>query len=219
MTLSFFVFSSQITLPCPAVRFDPAKDIAAQMSALSAGQRPNGHCLLVVMDAAAPNKTLLQELVASRTKVQTFLQLVVGKVDRFDVDANSWSTYVNLYRHGDGTRADYVCAGEAEKIKLHFRNGRIVLNKEEAKEMRLCGDMIKNRQISVAYNNIGFEFQVDANQIDSSTFEGVLLHTYAVRNSLKINFVQFHNDWSVYNYTTNEWKGIPRMVSLPICIL
>ena len=163
------------------------------------------------MEAGTANKTDLEAIVIGYTKVRTFLYIVIGKEE--SNSNNNWSTYVNLYRLGDGIRAAYVCAGEVRSRKMQFKNGEFITQNEESKTLSLCTNRLENRQLAVAHNSFGFEFHVESGKIDESTCEGELLGIYAKRNNLKLKFINTNKDWSIYNYTTETFLGAPLLVS------
>ena len=164
------------------------------------------------MEAGTANKTDLEAAVIEYTGVKNFLYIVVGKEE--SNTNNNWSTYVNLYRLGDdGIRADYVCAGEVQSRKMYFKNGGFIRKKEKPESFGPCTNQLENREITVAHNNYGFEFQAKSGKIDESTCEGELLGIYAKRNNLKLKFINTNKDWSILNYTTGTLIGPPLLVS------
>ena len=207
-------FSSKITLPFPTVRFSPSQDGLSQLRSMSLEHRPNGGCLLVILEAGLTNKTDLIELVIGYTKVRTFLLIVVGKDERAKIDPASWSTYINLYLLGGGTRADYVCAGQETVGRLHFEHGASILKGKGSNRINLCPDALTKREIVLAFNDFGFEFSASTGKIDKSTHEGQLFSIYAEKYNLQIKLIGFYHNWNVYNYTSETYIGIPGLASL-----
>ena len=72
----------------------------------------------------------------------------------------------------------------------------------------LCCDMLKEKKLRISYNNAGkFWNMTNSGNVDTGTYEGYLLHTFAQKYQLQTEFLNANWEWGSFDENTKLWNG------------